>query len=109
MQYTSTLLAAAFAATTVLAHGTITEVQGANGVSMPGLTIVDGTPRDCSTARCGAQSDTAVIRNAELGTARASALGRTSGLLGFLLFGFLLLPGALFWRHGWENVFRFDI
>ena len=44
---------------------------------MPGLTIVDGTPRDCSQASCGSQADTAVIRSGELGTAKASALGRT--------------------------------
>lgn len=37
MQYTSTILLVAFAATNVLAHGVITEVQGANGVNMPGL------------------------------------------------------------------------
>jgi hypothetical protein len=79
MQYTTSLLVAAFAVTNVLAHGVITEVQGANGVSMPGLTVVDGTPRDCPTAKCGAQSDTAIIRTAELGTAKASALGRTTG------------------------------
>lgn len=49
------------------------------GVTMPGLTVADGTPRDCATARCGAQSDTAIIRQAELGTSKASALGRTTG------------------------------
>jgi hypothetical protein len=31
------------------AHGVVTEVKGANGVTMPGLTIQDGTPRDCSS------------------------------------------------------------
>jgi hypothetical protein len=31
------------------AHGVVTEIQGANGVNMPGLTIQDGTPRDCSS------------------------------------------------------------
>jgi hypothetical protein len=46
---------------------------------MPGLTVVDGTPRDCPTAGCGAQSDTAIIRANELGTSKASALGRTTG------------------------------
>jgi hypothetical protein len=46
---------------------------------MPGLTVVDGTPRDCPSAGCGAQSDTAIIRSRELGTSRASALGRTTG------------------------------
>jgi hypothetical protein len=44
---------------------------------MPGLTVVDGTPRDCPSAGCGAQSDTAIIRDAELGTSKASALGRS--------------------------------
>jgi len=47
------------------------------GVTMPGLTVVDGTPRDCPSAGCGAQDDTAVIRANELGTAKASALGRS--------------------------------
>lgn len=46
---------------------------------MPGLSVADGTPRDCATAKCGAQSDTAIIRTAELGTSKASALGRTTG------------------------------
>lgn len=54
-------------------------VEGANGVSMPGLTIADGTPRDCSSNGCGSQADTAIIRDRELGTDRASALGRTQG------------------------------
>lgn len=31
------------------AHGVVTQVKGANGVTMPGLTIQDGTPRDCSS------------------------------------------------------------
>ncbi|KAL3418788.1 hypothetical protein PVAG01_09009 [Phlyctema vagabunda] len=79
MQYSSTLLVVAFTITRVLAHGVVTEVQGANGVTMPGLSVVDGTPRDCPTARCGAQSDTAIIRKNELGTTKASALGRTTG------------------------------
>jgi hypothetical protein len=37
MQYTSAILLVAFAATNVFAHGVVTEVQGANGVTMPGL------------------------------------------------------------------------
>jgi hypothetical protein len=44
---------------------------------MPGLTVVDGTPRDCPSAGCGAQADTAVIRANEIGTSKASAMGRT--------------------------------
>ncbi|GAM82368.1 hypothetical protein ANO11243_003470 [Dothideomycetidae sp. 11243] len=46
----------------VSAHGVITCIYGANGVTMPGLTVVDGTPRDCTTPDCGAQSDTAIYR-----------------------------------------------
>lgn len=30
-----------------LAHCVITSITGANGVTMPGLTVIDGTPRDC--------------------------------------------------------------
>jgi hypothetical protein len=41
------------------------------------ILVVDGTPRDCAQASCGSQDDTAVIRTRELGTAKASALGRT--------------------------------
>jgi len=62
---------------TVSAHGVITEVQGANGVKMPGLSVADGTPRDCASPLCGSEQDTSVIRKAELGGGKASALGRT--------------------------------
>ncbi|KAF7874073.1 hypothetical protein EAF04_002745 [Stromatinia cepivora] len=78
MQYTSSILLLAFAATNVLAHGVVTEVQGANNVNMPALSVADGTPRDCPTPGCGAEADTSIIRANELGTNRASALGRTS-------------------------------
>ena len=44
------------------AHGVITLIYGDNGVTMPGLTVIDGTPRDCTTPACGAQSDTAIYR-----------------------------------------------
>ncbi|KAF2262825.1 hypothetical protein CC78DRAFT_467198 [Lojkania enalia] len=60
------------------AHGVITEVQGANGVNMPGLSVTDGTPRDCASPRCGSEDDTSIIRTREMG-GRASALGRTPG------------------------------
>ncbi|KAH7319842.1 hypothetical protein B0I35DRAFT_408591 [Stachybotrys elegans] len=66
-------------AASVSAHGLITAIEGANGVVMPGLSVADGTPRDCSSNRCGSQADTAIIRNRELGTSEASALGRTQG------------------------------
>ncbi|KAK2019166.1 hypothetical protein LZ32DRAFT_222453 [Colletotrichum eremochloae] len=78
MKYGSTILAA-FAATNVLAHGVIDSVQGANGVNLPGLSLIDGTPRDCASPRCGSEADTSIIRDRELGTNRASALGRTQG------------------------------
>ncbi|KAB5554718.1 hypothetical protein GE09DRAFT_1203773 [Coniochaeta sp. 2T2.1] len=62
-----------------LAHGVVTSVTGANGVSLPGLSLIDGTPRDCASPRCGSEADTSIIRQRELGTSRASALGRTQG------------------------------
>ena len=37
MQYSSAILLVAFAATNVFAHGVIDSVQGANSVTMPGL------------------------------------------------------------------------
>lgn len=77
MQYTSTLLCAAFAVTSVTSHSLLTQITGANAVEMPGLTVNDGVPRDCPSARCGAQSDTSIMRPNEMGTAKASALGRT--------------------------------
>ncbi|KAI0816736.1 cell surface protein [Xylaria sp. FL0064] len=63
----------------VSGHGLVTSIQGANGVSMPGLSVADGTPRDCSSNGCGSQADTSIIRDRELGTSKASALGRTEG------------------------------
>ncbi|KAF2199561.1 hypothetical protein GQ43DRAFT_420014 [Delitschia confertaspora ATCC 74209] len=77
MRSSLTALAALFAYTS--AHGVITEIQGANGVKMPGLSVIDGTPRDCATPLCGSEADTSIIRNRELGTSKASALGRTQG------------------------------
>ncbi|PSN65866.1 hypothetical protein BS50DRAFT_399741 [Corynespora cassiicola Philippines] len=72
------LAAIAAMAATVSAHGVITEVQGANGVNMPGLSVQDGTPRDCASPRCGSEADTSIIRDREMG-GKASALGRTQG------------------------------
>ncbi|KAM0190408.1 hypothetical protein ACHAPI_009397 [Fusarium lateritium] len=63
----------------VSAHGVVLSVEGANGVSMPGLSIADGTPRDCSSNRCGSQADTSIIRDREIRSGEASALGRTQG------------------------------
>ncbi|UZP32245.1 hypothetical protein NXS19_000061 [Fusarium pseudograminearum] len=75
---TTLFLSALACSYSVHAHGTITRVIGANGVVMPGLTIRDGTPRSSTSAASGAQVDTSVIRDPELGTKKASALGRTS-------------------------------
>ncbi|KKY20823.1 putative mas3 protein [Phaeomoniella chlamydospora] len=61
------------------AHGVVTQIQGANGVNMPGLSVQDGTPRDCASPSCGSEADTSIIRDNELGTDEASALGRTKG------------------------------
>ncbi|KAF5017696.1 hypothetical protein F66182_10352 [Fusarium sp. NRRL 66182] len=63
----------------VSAHGVIVSVNGANGVTMPGLSIADGTPRDCSSNRCGSQADTSIIRDREIRSGEASPLGRTQG------------------------------
>ncbi|TVY33182.1 hypothetical protein LSUB1_G007502 [Lachnellula subtilissima] len=78
MQYSSAILLVAFAATNILAHGVIDSVKGANAVTMPGLSVADGTPRDCASPSCGAEADTSIIRDKELGTSKATALGRTS-------------------------------
>ncbi|KAK2044712.1 cell surface protein [Colletotrichum somersetense] len=72
------LLVAALAAS-VSAHGTLLSIEGANGVTMPGLTIADGTPRDCTSNGCGSQADTAIIRDSEIASGKASPLGRTQG------------------------------
>ncbi|OAL01867.1 hypothetical protein IQ06DRAFT_246849 [Phaeosphaeriaceae sp. SRC1lsM3a] len=61
------------------AHGVVTEIKGANGVTMPGLTIQDGTPRDCSSNGCGSQADTAIIRDRDISSGKATPLGRTQG------------------------------
>lgn len=79
MQYSSAILIAAYAATNVFAHGVVSAVQGANGVTLPGLSVADGTPRDCASPRCGSEADTSIIRDRELGTSKATALGRTNG------------------------------
>lgn len=76
MRYSLAVIAAIAAHAS--AHGVITEVQGANGVNMPGLSVADGTPRDCASPRCGSEADTSIIRTKEMG-GKASALGRTNG------------------------------
>lgn len=66
-------------ATPTSAHGVVTMIRGANGVEMPGLSVADGTPRDCSTNRCGSQADTAIIRDREIRSGEVGPLGRTQG------------------------------
>ncbi|KAL1856727.1 hypothetical protein Plec18170_003698 [Paecilomyces lecythidis] len=78
MHYSIAVVLAALSAH-VSAHGVVTQIQGANGVNMPGLSVIDGTPRDCSSPLCGSEADTSIIRDKELGTDKASALGRTKG------------------------------
>lgn len=78
MRY-SYVLAASGLAASVSAHGTVTKVMGANGVEMPGLSIADGTPRDCSSNGCGSQADTAIIRDREISNGECGPLGRTQG------------------------------
>lgn len=75
MRY-SIVFTAALAAS-VQAHGVITQVQGANGVNMPGLSVADGTPRDSGNPLSGSEADTSIIRAKEMG-GKASALGRTA-------------------------------
>nr|AEO79890.1 Magas1 protein [Metarhizium acridum] len=72
------LVSAALAAT-ASAHGLVTRIQGANGVMMPGLSVADGTPRDCSSNGCGSQADTTIIRQRDIRSGSASPLGRTQG------------------------------
>ncbi|KAF2826234.1 hypothetical protein CC86DRAFT_406527 [Ophiobolus disseminans] len=71
-------LVAAFAAC-ASAHGVVTKITGANGVTMPGLTVQDGTPRDCSSNGCGSQADSAIIRDRDIASGKATPLGRTQG------------------------------
>ncbi|KAF3000847.1 hypothetical protein E8E13_007120 [Curvularia kusanoi] len=77
--YISQLALVAALAASASAHGLVTEIKGANGVSMPGLTVADGTPRDCSSNGCGSQADTAIIRDREIASGKATPLGRTQG------------------------------
>ncbi|KAG8417613.1 hypothetical protein J3458_005107 [Metarhizium acridum] len=69
----------AVAATTVSGHGIIRSITGANGVIMPGLSVADGTPRNCVANACGAQADTAIIRDNEINSGQRPALGWTQG------------------------------
>ncbi|KAI1001761.1 hypothetical protein K3495_g6442 [Podosphaera aphanis] len=76
MQYSSALHFSCIAITNIIAHGVIDSVHGANGVTMP---VIQRTPRDCASPRCGSETDTVIIRGREIGTNKVSALGRTQG------------------------------
>lgn len=73
------ILAATGLIASVSAHGVVTKVVGANGVEMPGLSVADGTPRDCSSNGCGSQADTSIIRDRDIESGKATPLGRTQG------------------------------
>ncbi|KAA8652867.1 hypothetical protein EYZ11_003147 [Aspergillus tanneri] len=79
MHFSGVLTVTGLLASQAAAHGLITLIHGANGVKMPGLTVSDGVPRDCPSAACGAQKDTAIIRDPEMDNSKASPLGRTNG------------------------------
>ncbi|KAH7041360.1 uncharacterized protein B0I36DRAFT_344971 [Microdochium trichocladiopsis] len=63
----------------VSSHGLVVNIKGANGVTMPGLSVADGTPRDCSSNGCGSQADTSIIRDREIQSGQCGPLGRTQG------------------------------
>lgn len=79
MYFSKQIAVAATLASYVSAHGVVVSMNGANGVTMPGLTIADGTPRDCSSNGCGSQADTAIIRDREIASGKCGPLGRTQG------------------------------
>lgn len=41
--------------------------------------MADGTPRDCVVNACGAQADTAIIRDLDIANGEATPLGKTQG------------------------------
>ncbi|KAG8690753.1 hypothetical protein FRC08_010429, partial [Ceratobasidium sp. 394] len=61
----------------VAAHGTITEVKGANGVTGAGMGIDPSTPRDGTRAN-PFQRDTSIIRDREINSGKVGPCGRTS-------------------------------
>lgn len=79
MHFTKQIAVAATLASYASAHGMVVSMNGANGVTMPGLTVADGTPRDCSSNGCGSQADTAIIRDREISSGKCGPLGRTQG------------------------------
>ncbi|KAG8770747.1 hypothetical protein FRC15_003924 [Serendipita sp. 397] len=63
-------------ASTANAHGTITAITGANGVTSAGMGILASTPRDGS-GRTPFQQDTSTIRDREIASGRTGPCGRT--------------------------------
>ncbi|CAE6440161.1 unnamed protein product [Rhizoctonia solani] len=61
----------------VAAHGTITAVNGANGVTGAGMGIDPATPRDGTKAK-PFQQDTSVIRDREIESGKVGPCGRTT-------------------------------
>lgn len=45
---TSTAVVLATIVSQAFSHCVLTSITGANGVTMPGLSVIDGTPRDCA-------------------------------------------------------------
>ncbi|KAG8690234.1 hypothetical protein FRC11_013014 [Ceratobasidium sp. 423] len=61
----------------VAAHGTITAVNGANGITGAGMGIDPNTPRDGTKAK-PFQQDTSIIRDREIQSGKVGPCGRTS-------------------------------
>lgn len=61
----------------VAAHGTITAVNGANGITGAGMGIDPATPRDGTRAK-PFQQDTSIIRDREIESGKVGPCGRTS-------------------------------
>jgi len=70
------LLSAALGATFVNAHGTITEIQGANGQTAPGFGILASTPRNCAQPN-PCEQDTSVIRQNAIASGKTGPCGST--------------------------------
>jgi len=62
---------------TANAHGTMTKITGANGVTGQGIGIVADTPRDGSTP-VPFEQDTSVIRDREIASGKTGVCGRTA-------------------------------
>ncbi|CAE6387220.1 unnamed protein product [Rhizoctonia solani] len=60
----------------VAAHGTITAVKGANGITGAGMGIDPSTPRDGTRAK-PFQQDTSIIRDKEIASGKVGNCGRT--------------------------------